>query len=182
MGDRVVNRDLGQTLRLIAKHGDDVFYEGEIAHAIVEDMRRHGGLIAPADLRGWKTVRNAPLWGSYRGYRVASNRPPGGGVMLIEMLNILEHFALGELEHNSAEYIRIVAEAMKRATIDKDRHVGDPRFVDVPVERLTGKEYAAALAEEIRVGRRPRCRASTRGARRTATPRMCPSSTPTATA
>ncbi len=153
VGDRVVNRDLGQTLRLIAKHGDDVFYEGEVAHAIVEDMRRHGGLIASADLRGWKTVRNAPLWGSYRGYRVASNRPPGGGVMLIEMLNILERFALGELEHNSAEYIRIVAEAMKRATIDKDRHVGDPRFVDVPVERLTSKEYAAALAEEIRVGR-----------------------------
>jgi gamma-glutamyltranspeptidase/glutathione hydrolase len=154
VGDRVVNRDLGQILRLIAKHGDDVFYEGEIAHAIVEDMRRHGGLIASADLRGWKTVRNAPLWGSYRGYRVASNRPPGGGVMLIEMLNILERFALGDLEHNSAEYIRIVAEAMKRATIDKDRHVGDPRFVDVPVERLTGPEHAAALAEEIRAERK----------------------------
>jgi gamma-glutamyltranspeptidase/glutathione hydrolase len=115
-------------------------------------MRRHGGLIAPEDLRGWRTVRNAPLWGTYRGYRVSSNRPPGGGLMLIEMLNILERFALGDLEHNSAEYIRIVAEAMKRATIDKDRYVGDPRFVDVPVDRLTGKEYAAALAGEIRAG------------------------------
>jgi gamma-glutamyltranspeptidase/glutathione hydrolase len=152
VGDQVVNRDLGQTLRLIAKHGDEVFYEGEIAHAIVEDMRRHGGLIAAEDLRGWRTVRNPPLWGTYRGYRVSSNRPPGGGVMLIEMLNILERFALGDLEHNSAEYIRIVVEAMKRATIDKDRYVGDPRFVDVPVDRLTGKEYAAALAGEIRDG------------------------------
>jgi len=154
VGDHVINRDLGQTLRLIAKHGDEVFYEGEIAHAIVEDMRRHDGLLGAADLREWKTVRNAPLWGTYRAYRVSSNRPPGGGVMLIEMLNILERFALGELEHNSAEYIRVVAEAMKRATVDKDRHIGDPRFVDVPVEELTSKAYAVRLAEEIRVGKK----------------------------
>ena len=65
--------------------------------------------------------------GDYRGYRVSSNQPPGGGVVLLEMLNILEHFALAGLEHNSAEYMRVVAETMKRATIDKDRHVGDPR-------------------------------------------------------
>ena len=99
-------------------------------------------------------MRNAPLWGTYRGYRVSSNRPPGGGVMLLEMLNVLERFALGGLEHNSAAYIRVVAEAMKRATIDKDRHVGDPKFVDVPVDRLTSKTYGAAMADEIRAGRR----------------------------
>ena len=149
VGEHVVNRDLGQTLRLIAKHGDEVFYEGEIGQAIVEDMRRHGGLLDAGDLRDWRTVRNAPLWGTYRGYRVSSNRPPGGGVMLIEMLNILERFPLKDLDHNSAEYIRVVAETMKRATIDNDRYVGDPRCVDVPVERLTGKAYAASLAEEI---------------------------------
>jgi gamma-glutamyltranspeptidase/glutathione hydrolase len=154
VGDRVVNRDLGQTLRLIAKHGDEVFYEGEIAHAIVEDMRKHDGLIAAEDLRGWRTTRNAPLWGTYRRYRVSSNRPPGGGVMLLEMLNILEHFPLASLEHNSAEYVRLVVEAMKRATIDKDRHVGDPRFVDVPVDRLAGKPYAAEMAAEIRAGKK----------------------------
>ncbi len=154
VGDQVVNRDLGQTLRLIAKHGDEVFYEGEIAHAIVEDMRRHDGLIDANDLRGWRTVRNAPLWGDYRGYRVSSNRPPGGGVLLLQMLNILAHFDLLGLEHNSAEYVRVVAEAMKRATIDKDQHVGDPRFVDVPVDRLIGKDYAKDLAEEIRARRK----------------------------
>ncbi len=154
IGDRVVNRDLGQVLRLIAKHGDEVFYEGEIAQAIAEDMRRHGGLLGSEDLRGWRTTENAPLWGTYRGYRVSSNRPPGGGVMLVEMLNILERFALGGFEHNSAEYIRVVAEAMKRATIDKDRHVGDPKFVDVPVDRLISKPYAAAFADEIRAGTR----------------------------
>ena len=90
--------------------------------------------------------------GRYRGYRVSSNQPPGGGVMLLEMLNILEHFDLAGLGHNTAEYVRVVAEAMKRATIDKDRHVGDPRFVDVPLDRLTGKAYAAELAAEIRAG------------------------------
>jgi gamma-glutamyltranspeptidase/glutathione hydrolase len=154
VGDRVVNRDLGHTLRLIAKHGDEVFYEGEIAHAIVEDMRKHGGLLGAEDLRGWRTTRNAPLWSPYRRYRVSSNRPPGGGVMLLEMLNILDHFPLAALEHNSAEYVRVVAEAMKRATIDKDRHVGDPRFVEVPIERLIGKPYAAEMAAEIRAGKK----------------------------
>ena len=153
-GDRVVNRDLGQVLRLIAKHGDLVFYEGEIAHAIVEDMRRHDGLIAHDDLREWRTTQNTPLWGAYRGYRVPSNRPPGGGVMLLEMLNVLEHFDLAGLGHNTAEYVRVVAEAMKRATIDKDRHVGDPAFVDVPIDHLTGKAYAAVLAAEIRAGQK----------------------------
>jgi gamma-glutamyltranspeptidase / glutathione hydrolase len=148
-----VNRDLGQTLRLIAPQGDAVFYEGEIAEAILDDMRRHDSLIAREDLRGWRTVRNVPLWGTYRGYRVSTNRPPGGGVLLLEMLNVLEQFPLAELEHNSAEYIRIVTETMKRATIDKDRHVGDPKFVDVPLDRLAGKEYAAALADEIRARR-----------------------------
>jgi gamma-glutamyltranspeptidase / glutathione hydrolase len=152
VGDRVVNRDLGQVLRLIAKHGDEVFYEGEIAHAIDEDMRRHGGLVSSEDLAQWRSTQNAPLWGAYRGYRVFTNQPPGGGILLIEMLNILEQFDLRRIEHNSAEYLRVVAEAMKRATIDKDRHVGDPRFVDVPVARLTAKDYAAALAAEIRAG------------------------------
>jgi gamma-glutamyltranspeptidase/glutathione hydrolase len=154
VGDRVVNRDLGQTLRLIATHGEAIFYEGEIAHAIAEDMRRHGGLIGLEDLRAWRPARNAPLWSTYRGYRVSTNPPPGGGVLLLEMLNILDHFDLASLEHNSAEYIRIVAEAMKRATIDKDRHVGDPRFVAVPVDRLTGTAYAAELAAQIRAGER----------------------------
>jgi gamma-glutamyltranspeptidase/glutathione hydrolase len=154
VGERVVNRDLGQTLRLIAKQGDAVFYEGEIAQAIVEDMRRHDGLISHADLRGWRTVRSVPLWSTYRGYRVSSNQPPGGGVMLLEMLNALEHFELAVLEHNSAEYVRIVAEVMKRATVDKDRYVGDPKFVDVPIDRLTGKAYAATLADEIRARRK----------------------------
>src|SRR5258705_133397 len=80
---------------------------------------------------------------------VSANQPPGGGVMLLEMLNSLENFGLSAMEHNSTEYLRVVSEAMKRATIDKDAHVGDPKFVDVPVDRLTSKSYAKTMAGEI---------------------------------
>jgi gamma-glutamyltranspeptidase/glutathione hydrolase len=152
VGDKVVNRDYGQTLRAIGKGGADAFYSGEIAQAIAADMKENEALLGLEDLKAWKTVRNAPLWGDYRGWQVSSNRPPGGGVMLIEMLNILENFDLGSMEHNSAEYLRIVSEAMKRATIDKDAHVGDPKFVDVPIERLNSKAYAKQMADEIKRG------------------------------
>src|SRR6185312_6272958 len=105
-------------------------------------------------LRLYQPRRLPPLWGEYRGFRLATNNPPGGGIMLIEMLNILEKFDLSALGHNSAEYLRVVAEAMKRATIDKDRHVGDPDFFDVPVAPLTGRDYAATLAAEIAAGQK----------------------------
>jgi gamma-glutamyltranspeptidase/glutathione hydrolase len=147
---------MARTLRRIADKGADVFYSGEIAEEIAADMARHGGLITYDDLRRYETTRTAPLWGAYRGLRVATNRPPGGGVMLLEMLNVLEHFDLAALGHNTPAYIGVVAEAMKRATIDKDAHVGDPAFVEVPVDRLIGKGYAAGLADEIRRGVRAR--------------------------
>lgn len=154
VGDSVVNRDLGQTLRLIARDGAASFYRGEIARAIDADMRANDGLLALADLEGYRPVRNAPLWGDYRGYRIASNQPPGGGPMLIQMLNILEHFDLAALGHNSAQYLRVVCEAMKRATVDKDRWLGDPAFMTVPLDRLLAKDYARALALEIKAGQK----------------------------
>ena len=149
VGDTVRNRDYATVLRLIARDGADVFYRGELAQVIAEDFRAHGGLLTLQDLRDYAPRRGFPLWGTYRDWRIATNEPPGGGVMLVEMLNILEAFDLASLGHNSAEYLRVVAEAMKRATIDKDRHVGDPAFIDVPLDRLTDKAYATALAGEI---------------------------------
>lgn len=156
VGDEVRNPDLALVLRLVAAKGAEAFYEGEIAERIVEDMRAHGGLLAREDLRAYRPRRLAPLWGTYRDWRIATNNPPGGGIMLVEMLNVLERFDLAALGHNSAPYIRVIAEAMKRATADKDRHVGDPAFVPVPVERLTGKAYAAEMAAEIAAGRKAR--------------------------
>jgi gamma-glutamyltranspeptidase/glutathione hydrolase len=154
VGDAVVNRDLGQVLRLVARDGAEVFYRGEIARAIDSDMRANGGLLRLADLEDYRPVRNEPLWSSYRGYRVGSNQSPGGGPMLLEMLNILENFDLEALGHNTPEYLRVVCEAMKRATVDKDRFLGDPKFMEIPLDRLLSKTEAKRMAEEIRTGQK----------------------------
>ncbi len=150
VGDRLVNPDMANTLERVARHGAQDFYTGALAREIIADMQANGGLLTMADLAHCGPEENPPLWGSYRGLRIATNHPPGGGIMLIEMLNILENFDLVAIGHNSAEYIRIVSEAMKIATADKDAKVGDPRFVSVPVEELTSKRYAAEMAARIR--------------------------------
>ena len=133
------------TLEQLAKVGPDDFYLGDIASRIVEDMDANGGLISAQDLAEYRTTHCEPLRGTYRGFDVATNQPPGGGVVLLEMLNILENFDVVGMGHNSAEYVKVVTEAMKRATADKDAHVGDPAFVDVPVSRLTSKDYARGV-------------------------------------
>ena len=152
VGDILRNPDMARTLRRIASHGADDFYTGEIAHRIAGDMAANQGLLTLGDLAACEPEHTEPLWGTYRGYRIATNNPPGGGIQLIEMLNILEHFDLRSIGHNTLEYIRVVSEAMKIATADKDAKVGDPRFVDVPVAELTSKQYAAAMAERIKRG------------------------------
>lgn len=154
IGAIIRNRDYAEVLRTIARDGVGAFYEGEIGAAIVEDMKANGGLISSADLAGYRSKRAEPLRCSYRRFEVTTNNPPGGGVMLLQMLNTLERFDLEALGHNSPDYIRVVAEAMKAATRDKERFIGDPDYVDVPVARLTGKDYALDLAAKIRAGER----------------------------
>lgn len=152
VGARVFNPDMARTLRRIAEHGADDFYSGALADEIIADIQAHGGLITAEDLASVAPARTEPLKGTYRGYDIATNQPPGGGVMLIEMLNILENFDLAAMGHNTPAYIATVSEAMKIATIDKDNKVGDPAFVEVPVGELTSKAYAAEQAERIRRG------------------------------
>ena len=152
LGEVVRNPDMARTYRRIAEQGVEDFYSGVIAGEIVGDMARHGGLLSAGDLAAVRPVEAEPLWGTYRGHRVATNNPPGGGVMILEMLNILENFDLAAMGHNSPEYVATVSEAMKIATVDKDTKLGDPRFVDVPVAELTSKDYASAMAERIRRG------------------------------
>jgi len=148
----IANPGMAETLSLIAAEGADVFYRGRIAQAIDADMKAGGGLLSADDLAAYETRSHAPLWGDYRGHAFSTNYPPGGGIMLIEMLNILEPFDLAAIGHNTPEYIRIVAEAMKIATVDKDTHVGDPDFVDIPIARLKDKAYARTRADEIEAG------------------------------
>ena len=154
IGDRLENPDLARTLERIAKGGPEIFYRGEIAEEIVADMQQHGGLLSLSDLDQYRTTRTEPIHSSYRNLDIATNQPPGGGIMLLEMMNVLEHFDLKKLGHNSTEYIQTVCEAMKAATVDKEAFVGDPAFIDVPLERLTGKPHAAEIAERIQAGER----------------------------
>jgi len=152
LGTVLKNPDMARTLGRIAEDGVETFYEGEIAEEMAADIARNGGLLTREDIRKTRPEDTEPLWGEYRGHRIASNPPPGGGVMVIEMLQMLEHFDLKALGHNSPDYIRVVSEVMKRATVDKDRFVGDPRFVAVPLERLLSRGYAAEQAAAIRRG------------------------------
>jgi gamma-glutamyltranspeptidase/glutathione hydrolase len=152
VGEVLRNPDMGRTYRRIAEQGVDDFYHGEIAQRIARDMAQHGGLIGLQDLADCRTENCEPLWTTYRGHRVATNQPPGGGLMIVLMLNILENFDLAAMGHNSADYIATVSEAMKIATAEKDARMGDPRFVDIPMAELTSKEFAARMAERIRRG------------------------------
>lgn len=154
LGQKVVNPDMARSLRRIAEEGAEVFSEGAMAEEIDADFRQNGGLLRASDLCAYRTTRPQPIWGEYRGFRIATNPPPGGGILLLEILQILEHFDVAAMEHNSARHIAVLAEAMKCATRDKDLHVSDPQFVDVPVGRLTSKAYAHGVAERIEAGER----------------------------
>ncbi|MDR6869331.1 gamma-glutamyltranspeptidase/glutathione hydrolase [Bosea sp. BE125] len=155
-GDSVANPDLARTLERIAAAGPEIFYTGAIAEEIAADMARQGGLLTKRDLAEYKVREKEPVWGAYRGLRIAGNPPAAGGVSLIELMHILQEFEIGALEHNGAEHIAILAEAMKWMTIDRDAHIGDPDFVDVPIDRLLSQAHAAGHADAIRSGEKAR--------------------------
>lgn len=152
IGTLIQNAELADTLTQVAEQGADAFYQGEIAHAIDRDMKSNGGLLTLSDLQNYRTRKSSPIIGHYRGRKIASNPAPGGGLVLIEMLQVLEHFDLASNGHNSPDYIRIVAEAMKRGARDKDQYIGDPEYIDVPVSQFLDRGYAAKIANEIAAG------------------------------
>lgn len=152
LGDAVKNPELADTLRSLARDGAESFYTGEIAHRIADDMAKHGGLLTLADLAGFQVQRKAPLMIEYRGRRIATSPPPAGGIYVAEILRILERFDLTALDHNGADYIAIIAEAMKIAGGDKDRFISDPDYVTPPLDRLLSDAYADECAAKIRRG------------------------------
>ncbi len=148
-GDRLVQKDLGRTLRLIAERGPDAFYTGPIADLIAAEMKVGGGLVTKADLAAYRANARKPVHGTYRGCDVYAPPPPSsGGTCLVEMLNILENFDLKKNPRFSPETLHLMAEAMRRAYLDRARHLGDPAFTTVP-DHLTSKDYARALAQGI---------------------------------
>ena len=150
-GQRLVQRDLANTLRLIGKQGVDGFYGGKTAAAIVRASRAGGGIIDQEDLKRYRTRELAPVECDYRGYHVISAPPPSsGGVALCEMLNILEAYPLQELGWGSAQALHYEIEAMRHAFVDRDSLLGDPDFVGVPVRQLIDKGYAAKIRDVIK--------------------------------
>jgi len=147
---RLVQPDLAATLETIALQGPKAFYEGDIARRIVAEMQLRGGLLSAEDLAGYEPKLREPVRGRYRGLDIYSFPPPSsGGVVLIEILNIVEGFDLAGYGAGSAAADHRVAEAMKLAFADRAAYMGDPDFVDIPVARLVSKEYAAKQRARI---------------------------------
>lgn len=152
-GELLVQKDLAKSLKLIAKQGSHAFYQGRIADAIVAEMQRHSGLISHQDLANYHALERPVIRGTYRGYEIISMPPPSsGGIHLVQMLNILEHFPLRKLGSNSAETVRLIAESAKLAYADRSEFLGDPDFVQIPQQGLISKGYAAQLANGILPG------------------------------
>lgn len=148
-GDLLVQKDLGKSLGRIREGGRAGFYEGETAELFIAEMERGGGWITQEDLREYSAVEREPVRGTFHGYEIISMPPPSsGGTALIEMLNVLEGYDLKGMGHNSPEYVHHLAEAMRIAFRDRARFLADPGYAEVPIARLTGKDYA----QEVRGG------------------------------
>ena len=141
-GDVFRQPDLARTLKAIAAHGPDAFYKGDVPRRIGKFFADHGGVLAAADIENYQARWVEPISTTYRGYTFFTQPPSSSGIAVLEQLNLLEGFDLPSLGHNSAQYLHLIGEVMRLAIADRNRYVGDPNFVKVPVERLLSKEYA----------------------------------------
>ena len=149
-GDLLVQKDLAQSMRLIAQQGAKAFYEGAIAQKIAAEMAPHAGAVTLQDLREYKVAEREPVRGTYRGYEVVTMPPPSsGGTHLVQILNMLEQWPLAQWGQNSAQTLHHVAESSKLAYADRSEYLGDPDFVKIPLKGLTSKRYAESLAKSI---------------------------------
>lgn len=163
-GDTLRQPDLAETLKRIRDNGRDGFYSGKTAHLLLEEMKRGGGIITQDDLNDYAAVFRKPLISGYRDFRLLTIPPPsGGGILLLQLLGMIEPYPLAEWGFHSPSSIHLIAEAEKRAFADRARYSGDPDFINVPVEGLIDREYLkkrlddfnddrASLPEEISAG------------------------------
>jgi gamma-glutamyltranspeptidase/glutathione hydrolase len=167
VGEKLVQSELAKTLREISSKGTDGFYKGWVGSAIVASSQAGKGLITQDDLDSYKTRELAPVECDYRGYHVISAPPPSsGGVIICEILNVLEGYPLKELGYHSAQAVHVQIEAMRHAYVDRNSYLGDPDFVKNPLDRLLDKNYAtkiravidpnkAAISKDIKPGVAP---------------------------
>jgi gamma-glutamyltranspeptidase/glutathione hydrolase len=149
-GDKLVQPELAKTLERMQKNGAKGFYEGETARLIVEDMKAHKGLITLEDLKNYKAQERVPLRGNYRGHEIITMPPPSsGGIVMLQVLNMLEKYDVRAMGYNSSEKYHVLTEASRRAFADRAEWMGDPGFADVPVATLIDKKYALSRAASI---------------------------------
>jgi gamma-glutamyltranspeptidase/glutathione hydrolase len=145
-GHLLIQKDLARTLRLIASEGPNAFYRGAIAKGIADSVKAHGGLVTLEDMAGYEPVLREPIRVTYRGHEILGVPPPSaGGVVLAEMLHMLEPHDLKALGAGSSAYYHLLAEVMKRAYADRATFLGDPDHVRIPLKALLSREYSGEL-------------------------------------
>jgi gamma-glutamyltranspeptidase/glutathione hydrolase len=150
VGERLVQPDLAASLSAISEKGPDAFYKGTIADAIIKASQATGGILAKADFEQYKVRELKPVTCSYRGYEIVSSPPPSsGGLIICEILNVLEGYPISYLGFGSAETAHLMVEAMRYSYVDRNSALGDPAFVENPVAKLTDKSYAAEIRSKI---------------------------------
>lgn len=150
IGDLFIQSDLGRTLYIIKQKGRDGFYKGEIANLIIKQMTELGGWITLDDLVNYEPVEREPVFGNYRGYEIISMGPPSaGGILLVQVLNILENLNFERKDWGSSSYIHNLTEALKFTYADRSKHIGDPDFYEVPKDKLISKDYAYEIYNRI---------------------------------
>ena len=150
VGQAIVRSDYADTLRTVAVGGSDVLYHGGLGQQVVADMAASGGIITAADLEAYEIRKREPVRGDYRGHEIVSVGPTSsGGTHIVQALNILEEFDVCSMGFGTSENVHLMAETLKIAFADRFEYMGDPEFVEVPVEALTSKKYAAARRNEI---------------------------------
>jgi gamma-glutamyltranspeptidase/glutathione hydrolase len=149
-GDLIRQPALAESLRTIAQQRSAALYGGSLGQMVVDDMAANGGIISMDDLRSYRTVRNAPVTGTYRGHEVSGPPPGNSGItLIIEMLNILEGYDLAGMGFGTVESTHLLLEVLKIAFADRFAYLGDPETVDIPIEWLTSKPYAASRRDDI---------------------------------
>jgi gamma-glutamyltranspeptidase/glutathione hydrolase len=149
-GDLFRQPDLAQTLARIAANGAREFYNGKTAQLIAADMKANKGLITLEDLKNYRAKERIPLRGSYRGHEIITMPPPSsGGIVLLQVLNMLEAYDVKSLGYNSAAKYHLLVEAMRRSFADRSEFMADPDFQQVPVSKLIDKAYARQRASDI---------------------------------
>ena len=153
-GDILIQKDLARTLRILQKEGESAFYQGEIAKAMVRDIQKGGGILTLQDLKDYEVKWRKPLHGSYRGYDIITMPPPSsGGAHILEILNIIENADMAKLGFASSKSIHLLTEAMRQAQADRSSFMGDPDFIDLPLDTLLSKEYAREVYRSIKTNR-----------------------------